>query len=361
MREPNGSWSGATGGTARTAAEQDLRYGSGLLHRESGGWPSYFAVTSPSAYRAAAAIPGPRAGGGSATPGCSTGRIYRTLPTASPPVSSSSSAVGGGVAVDASKYVALKKGLPLVLVPTIVSTGAIIHSFFAKWKGHKTIDSPDTWPWINFDHAVIDYDLVLEAPYYLNTAGLGDVLCGYSGFCEWRRNARLGIGEPFDESAAAPTADYFRQIVEGFPLTLDSAGGLTPDSVRLIMEAVRDRDAKSLRIPAAPMADHPLWLAAEEINGRTWIHGEFVALSAVVIAWRCEEGVDTLTGWLDACKVRWRPGDVGVAREELLKALEHAPAFMSDASRGNDVRSILRERPITGATFDALWSFLQSA
>ncbi len=360
MREPNGSWSGATGGTARTAAEQDLRYGSGLLHRESGGWPSYFAVTSPSAYRAARPyLDREPAGFGYAR--LLDWTHLQDIADSVPGGVELIVGVGGGVAVDASKYVALEKGLPLVLAPTIVSTGAIIHSFFAKWKGHKTIDSPDTWPWINFDHAVIDYDLVLEAPYYLNTAGLGDVLCGYSGFCEWRRNARLGIGEPFDESAAAPTADYFRQIVEGFPLTLDSAGGLTPDSVRLIMEAVRDRDAKNLRSPAAPMADHPLWLAAEEINGRTWIHGEFVALSAVVIAWRCEEGVDTLTGWLDACKVRWRPGDVGVAREELLKALEHAPAFMSDASRGNDVRSILRERPITGARFDALWSFLQSA
>ena len=269
--------------------------------------------------------------------------------------------MGGGVAVDASKYVALKKGLPLVLVPTIVSTGAIIHSFFAKWEGHKTVGSTDTWPWIDFDHAVIDYDLVLDAPYHLNTAGLGDVLCGYSGFCEWRRNARLGIGEPFDESAAAPTAEYYGEVVSGFPKTLDSTDGLTADSVRLIMEAVRDRDTRNLRHPAAPQADHLLWLAAEEINDRTWVHGEFVALAALVIAWRCEEGAATLIEWLDTCKVRWRPGDMGVSREELRKALEHAPAFMSDASRGNDVKSILRSEPIAGARFDALWSFLQAA
>ena len=34
---------------------------------------------------------------------------------------------------------------------------------------------------------------------------------------------------------------------------------------------------------------------------------------------------------------------------------------MSDASRGNDVNSILRHEPLTGASFDALWAFLQEA
>ena len=53
MKEPRGNWSGAVGGAAKTAAEHDLRYGSGLLERESREWPPYFAVTSPSAYRAA--------------------------------------------------------------------------------------------------------------------------------------------------------------------------------------------------------------------------------------------------------------------------------------------------------------------
>ena len=90
-----------------------------------------------------------------------------------------------------------------------MSTGAIVHSFFAKWEGHSTVDSVDTWPWLDFEHVLIDYDLVLKAPYYLNTAGLGDVLCSYSAFCEWRRNSRLGVGEPYDEPALSVTGRPF--------------------------------------------------------------------------------------------------------------------------------------------------------
>jgi glycerol-1-phosphate dehydrogenase [NAD(P)+] len=359
MDNPSGSWSGGAG-ESKTALEHDIRCGSALLNQESGDWPAYFAVSSPSAYNAAR----PHLAREPAGVGCARLLDWTHLQEIADEVPDEVGlivGIGGGIALDASKYVALKKGMPLVLVPTIVSTGAIIHSIFAKWDGHKTIGPSSEWPWIDFDHVVIDCDLVLQAPYYLNTAGLGDVLCGYAGFCEWRRSTRLGISEPFDESAIAVTSEYFHQIVREFPATLNPDGDLTADSIRLIVKAVQERDGKSLKHPAAPVSDHALWLGAEEVNGRSWIHGEFVAFAAVVVAWHCEDDTETITGWLDVCKVRWRPGEIGVSRDELRKSLEFAPTYMSDATRGNDTPSCLRTEPITGARLDALWEFLEKA
>ena len=49
MDIPRGGWSG--GQTAATpASKYDIRYGQCLLKEESGSWPSYFVVTSPSAF-----------------------------------------------------------------------------------------------------------------------------------------------------------------------------------------------------------------------------------------------------------------------------------------------------------------------
>ena len=334
--------------------------GSGLLSKESAGWPPYFAVSSPSAYKAARPYLslGPR--------GIEFARWLdwshlQEITDKVPDDAELIVGIGGGTALDASKYVALKKGLPLILVPTVVSTGAIIHSVFAEWEGHKTIGPGGSWPWIDFDHVVVDYELTLQAPHYLNTAGLGDVLCGYSGIAEWRRNSRLGIGPPFVESAVADTTQHLREIVDGFPSTLSADGALTPASIQSIMAAVQGRDSRGLRNPAAPMGDHPFWLGAEEVTGKTWIHGEFVALGALIIAWHCEEGADTFIGWLDACKVRRRPDEIGVSRDELSRALDYAPEFMSDETRGSDTPSILRTEPIAGARFEALWDYLQAA
>ena len=358
MEKPRGSWTGA--GEARKAAEHDLRYGHGLLERESSEWPPYFAVSSPSAHGAASEYLGREPEAVEFARLLDWGHLQE-ITDRLPENVRLIVGIGGGVPLDGSKYVALKTGLPLVLVPTIVSTGAIIHSTFAKWDGHRTVGPGSTWPWIDFDHAVVDYDLVLDAPYYLNTAGLGDVLCGYSAFAEWRRNTRLGVGPPFDESAAATNWQHLNDIVTGFPPTLGPRGELTPESVRFILTAIQERDDKSLGHPAAPAADHTFWLGAEEINERSWIHGEFVALAALVIAWHCEERSEMLADWLDVCRVRRRPTEIGLSRDELLRAVEYAPAFLSDAANGRDVNSILRTDPITGARFDALWEFLETA
>ena len=46
---------------AKPAADIDIRCGSGLLRRESGDWPPYGVVTTPSAWAAAQPPPRPRA------------------------------------------------------------------------------------------------------------------------------------------------------------------------------------------------------------------------------------------------------------------------------------------------------------
>ncbi len=358
MEKPLGGWSGGTDET-RTAAEQDLRYGHGLLRRESAEWPPYFAVTTPSAYAVAEKYLAREPEAVERAQLLDWGHL-QTIADAKPDNVELIVGIGGGIALDASKYVALTHGLPLVLVPTVVSSGAIIHSGFAKWDGHAAIGPGSEWPWVNFDHAVIDYDAVLEAPSYLNSAGLGDVLCGYAPMAEWRRNSRLGIGPPFDEDAVAVAAGHFEHIRTGFPETLDADGGLTPESVKFIATAIQERDGKTLNHPAAPAADHSIWLAAEEINQKGWVHGEFVALGALMIAWHCEEDPDTLANALDVCQVRRRPSEIGVSREELARTLEYGPAYMSDESNGRDVRSILRFDPVTGPRFDALWDYLET-
>lgn len=358
MDKPTGSWSGRTPGS-KTAVEQDLRYGHGILARESGEWPSYFAVTSPSAYAAASPQLTRQPKGVQYVDTLDWTRLQE-IADGVPAGVELVVGIGGGIAIDASKYVALKRELPLVIVPTIVSTGAIIHSTFAKWDGHATVGDAADWPWVNFDHAIVDYDVVLKAPSYLNTAGLGDVLCGYSAVAEWKRNTRLGVGEPYDDTVAAKSVALQESIVSGFPETMDSDGGLTPDSVRFILTTVQQRDDNYIRHPNAPAADHSLWLGAEEINRKAWVHGEFVALGALVIAWYCEEGPDIFAEWLDICLVRRRPSEIGVAKDELRKALDYAPTFMADASAGRDVQSILRHEPMNDTQFNALWEYLET-
>ena len=358
MNIPRGGWS--DGPQAKPASEYAIKYGHGLLKQESSRWPRYTVVTTPSAYEAAR----PHLGRQPAGVGYARWLDWTHLQEITDGLPGDAELVvglGGGTALDASKYVALKLQKPLVLVPTIVSTGAIIHGVFARWEGRKAVGDVASWPWFDFEDILVDYDVVLKAPDYLNTAGLGDVLCGYAALSEWRRNSRLGVGQPFDEDAVAVAVGHHRSIVAGFPPTLAKDGGLTAESVRFIMTAVQERDSKSLKHPAAPGGDHVFWIGLEEVNNKGWVHGEAVAMAAVVIAWHCGESPETLVGRLDTCKVRWRPGEIGISRDELRIGLEFAPGFMLDPENRRDVNSILRNDPLVGARFDALWAYLDSA
>jgi len=357
MHKPRGGWD-ARAGRPKPAADYQIKYGHGLLEQESSTWPQYVVVSTPSAKRAAA--------GHFSKPSLGTALVssldWSHLDRAAECLPSSDLVVGlgGGLALDASKYIALKRDLPLVLVPTVVSTGAIIHGHVAKWDGYQILGNGDDWPWRDFEDILVDYDIVLKAPARLNTAGLGDVLCGFAGIAEWFHNANLGIGEPFDEAAVAQTAGHHRLIVKEFPNTLGPNGALTSKSIHFIMTAIQERDRKALRHPAAISADHSLWMAMEEINERRYVHGEAVALCAAIIAWHCGENPGLLPCWLDTCKVGWRPKDAKVSKQDLRKALAFAPTYFSNESAGRDIPSILLKKPIIGKKFLDLWDFLSN-
>ena len=355
QRPPRGAWSGFD--QMKPASEYDIRYGHHLVRSTSSQWPGYVAVTSPTAYR----MTEPHLTRSPETVGYPEMMDYGYLKQFTEGLPDDVDLVvgiGGGLVLDASKYVALSRQLPLVLIPTIVSTGAIIHSVFAEWEG-RNLGNTKNWPWIDPEYVLVDYDVVLSAPDHLNIAGVGDVLCGYSTICEWKHRENRGIGEPYDESVAADMNALHARIVENLPRTLSADGTLTPASVKLIMNAIKDRDSNSVSHPDAPAGDHAFIVATELANDRSWVHGELAALGTVIIAWHTNQSPETIIDRLETCGVRWRPTDMGMSKDELSKALAACPGYMGDASRGRDVQSVLRLEPVVGERFERLWDFLE--
>lgn len=339
---------------SRPAREVDVRYGSGLVLRESVGWPPYLAVATQTPWRVVQPYLGRRPVG--------TGivryldwdhleAVCRCLPGDADLVVG----IGGGVSLDASKYVALRKDLPLVLVPTIASTGAIVHGALAKWKGRTTVPPASEWPYCDAEHVLVDYELMLEAPEHLHTAGLGDILCGFAGVAEWRHEAARGRAPADYGRAVEPLLAWHRHLAEEFSRTLSGGGGMTAESVRFIVAGIQERDDRALVSPHAPGADHVLQLTIEQVCDRRLVHGEMTALGSVIVAWATEQHEEHLDR-LDRCRVRYRPADMGMTLDELRRSLEMLPADL--AARGVD--SILGREPVVGPTFDELWEFLGS-
>ena len=341
----------------RPARDYDIRFGHGLLKADSAKWGRYVVITTPSAWEAAKdELDHPPAG-----VGFNEWLDREHLIEVSDSLPDDVELVvglGAGRALDHAKLVAHRKDVPLIQVPTVVSTGAIIHGFVANWDGRQIIGQLVV---VNCEYVLVDYDIVLKAPERLNTAGLGDVLCGYAGISEWRRSAALGKTEPVDPEVTGRAEALFERIITDFPASLDDDGEMTPKSVEVIMNAVQDRDDAVVRDERAPGADHSFCFAIEIANDKYWIHGETCALGAVIIAWRTEQSPETLIGWLDMCKVLWRPSDLVITKEEFDGAIAAWPKWMGDGTGDRPASpSIVVQEPMSQAEIDACWEFLNS-
>ena len=337
----------------KPAIEYDIRVERGLFEKASADWPAYGVVTTPSAYEVV------------------KGRLAREpeevvfsewldsghqqeLSDRMPAGIELVLGLGGGKALDASKFVALDRDAELILAPTILSSGAIIHGNVAKWDGYQIVGGVDDWPWVDCEYVLVDVEAVLAAPDYLHTAGLGDILCGWAGVEEWRRRAGLGQGPEVDEAAVAKVEEWHGEIARTFEGTLDGQGAMTEASAANVVGRIQERD-HMLALKGGGSGDHPFWLGLEAANQRTWIHGELVALGAMLITWCCEGDTVGLAARLDRCRVRWRPGQMGLEREALKKGLDFAPEYME----GKGFDSVLRHEPVTGVRFDAVWKFME--
>ena len=352
MEKQGRGWNNSS--QAKPAKDYDIRLGRGLLREESSRFPRYLAVAGSRAYAAAEDSLSEKPVGVIYPQWCDFDHLAG-LSEGLPDDAGLVVGIGGGVALDAAKYVALTKDLPLVLIPSIVSSGAIIHGTFARWKGRHLVGKSDEWPWVDPEYVLVDYDLVLSAPYYLNSAGIGDILCSYSGVAEWGRKRRRGELVNKDDKVLQPLIENLEYIADNFPKTYDASGNLTDESVSFIAQYLKDRDGKIVRDPEFTNGDHPFLHVIELANDRSWVHGEIVALGAIIIAWLCDENPEKLIDWLAKCKVRYRPAETGVGYEHLYKGLKAAGEYFSE----KDVDSILRYESFTDTKIEKLWGFLQ--
>ncbi len=303
------------------ALKWDARYGRNLLAQHEPEFGAYAAITTPSAWAVAepqlsnAAVVEFHQGMADTYLDDVTGRL--------PPIDRIV-AVGGGNALDVGKYVAHKLSKPLVLIPTIVSTGAIFQAGYVVRNEDGSWESatPDLTP----DYVLVDYDVVRQAPPHLNAAGMGETIGNMALLAAWRWWDGLGRpGEPWDQAVADDVADWVRDQVRRFAADMDVEGRAGDEAIRMVAEAQRDR----YRLPTFGKdvyhsIDHPFGSAFERIHGRELIHAEAVALGTLLTCFVCEWGFDEAKQMLDACRTRYKPLEIRTTYDEARAAVEGA-------------------------------------
>jgi len=90
-------------------------------------------------------------------------------------------AVGSGTIHDISRYLANKRGIPFVSIPTAASVDGFVSTVAAMtWNGFKK-----TFPAVSPILVVADSNIFSNAPYRLTASGISDLLGKYTALIDW--------------------------------------------------------------------------------------------------------------------------------------------------------------------------------
>lgn len=326
----------------------DARYGHDLLAAYGPTYDSYIAITSPSAWALTERFfPNP--------PrqlefqrGMAEGYLeplVDRLPEADVVL-----AIGGGNALDVGKYVAWKAEKPLVMVPTIVSTGAIFQAPFAV---RRTNIWEFVYETVAPDYLLLDYGVIAAAPPHLNRAGMGECICNMGAVGSWRWWVDQGLDAvPWDQDAADATLAWVRERAKQFSEGLDADGYPNDAAIYIASEINRERyDVPTYGMQVSHGIDHTFVIAFEWIHGRELIHSEAVSLGSLINAHVYEWGFDETKSLLDACRVRYRPSEIGCSWDEVKTVIDRINELND---RLGDARNWFHHRKLDGDSFDSM-------
>ncbi|MFF5175567.1 iron-containing alcohol dehydrogenase family protein [Micromonospora sp. NPDC000089] len=232
--------------------------------------------------------------------------------------------IGGGKTIDAAKYAATRKGLPMVSVAT-----SLANDGFASPVASLVTDGIKGSYGVHIPIAVIvDLDFVESGPERHNRAGIGDVVSNISALADWEL-ARQVRGEPVD-GLAASLARMGAEAVLHHPGDMGDDGFVTVLAEALISSGLAMAVCGSSR-PASGGC-HEIMHAVDVLFPDTSSHGELAGLGALFCTFL--RGDRARFAEMAACLARHDlprlPGDVGLTDEQFVEAVQFAPDTRPD-------------------------------
>lgn len=188
-------------------------------------------------------------------------------------------AVGSGTIHDITRFVAHKRGLPFISVPTAASVDGFVSTVAAMtWHGCKK-----TFPAVAPSLVVADTGVFSRAPQRLNASGFSDLLGKYTALADWKI-AHAVTGEYLCDRVCSLEYDALR-IVCAQPEAIREGGAEACEQLMyaLLLSGLAMQMVGNSR-PASGAEHHMshLW-EMEAINGRVdYYHGEKVSVGLVL-------------------------------------------------------------------------------
>lgn len=246
--------------------------------------------------------------------------------------------LGGGQAMDAAKYVAWKRNIPLLLAPTIISVDAAVTNTIAVREGKRV-------RYIGFvvaDAVAVDFALITQAPAALNRAGIGDLLSIHTALWDWQYASEAARSD-YDPTVAAQT----RAILDGVDTRAEAIARCDEDALRFIMDSFVQENTLCLHVGSSRPeegSEHFLGYTIEYVTGQSYVHGQLICLCTYLMAHVQQNRPEWVRQVIERTRCPWRPAELGIRRDALIQALLTAGDY---AKAEAFPASVLTQRPIT--------------
>lgn len=188
-------------------------------------------------------------------------------------------AVGSGTIHDTTRFIAHKRGLPFVSVPTAASVDGFVSTVAAMtWNGCKK-----TFPAVAPLLVVADSDIFSRAPHRLNASGFSDLLGKYTALADWKI-AHAVTGEYICDRVCQLEYDALKVVCERLDAIREGGREACEELMYALLLSGLAMQMVGNSRPASGAEHHMshLW-EMEVINGHVdYYHGEKVSVGLVL-------------------------------------------------------------------------------
>ncbi len=232
-------------------------------------------------------------------------------------------ALGGGKIIDFGKAMAHVMGIPYVSIPTIASHDGIASPYVShilqidlnKHGISKVQKSPIA--------IIADTSIILEAPRRYLLAGIGELVGKLIAVKDWELAVRVK-GEEFSEYAAALARDSSLIVLKN----RDKLKVHDEESVRIVVKALLGCGvAMAIAGSSRPCSgsehlfSHAVDILARERGFRPALHGEQVALGAIMMAYLHGMRWRRIKSFLQSLNIPVTAKELGLDRDIIIEAL----------------------------------------
>jgi len=234
--------------------------------------------------------------------------------------------LGGGRALDAAKYFAWRRNLPLFQAPTALSVDAVYSHRAAVREAGRVLYRGYAAPQCVF----IDYDVLRSAPRALNWSGVGDVLCFHTGVLDWKYARGVGRLEekwPYDEDLALQSLEKVQTILE----SIDAIHDMTDAGIHALVDGLKwgtSFQGAGWCPRHIEGTDHFLFYTLEALTGRAFLHGQPVGLGVVVGSMLHETGAELMLDAFARIGLDVRPEAMGLSWDQAIEGLTGMRAYV---------------------------------